>query len=360
MAGQYLRVRLAALLILTTMLFAACGGGGSGPATGPGPFIEWLINTAYVVDGGPGQDGIPALKNPAFESAATIATVDPNDIVIVLFDGAQVKAYPHDILDYHEIVNDGPLNNPFVVSYCPLTGSAVAWQGKLADNDPTYGVSGLLYNSNLLLYDRESETVWSQLLEVGVKGPRIRDQPDTKRLFETTFATLQSMFPDAMVLSRNTGHLRPYDEYPYGDYKTEPALLFDVSNQDNRLPPKQRVIGIHEDVSSKVYQLGSFDTVTQAINDQFKNQPIVIVGNSSLSFAAIYSRELPDGTILNFTAIDGDLPNVMSDEEGNVWDILGRAVSGPRVGEQLAETRSYVAMWFAWINHFDEVEIFFN
>jgi len=74
----------------------------------------------------------------------------------------------------------------------------------------------------------------------------------------------------------------------------------------------------------------------------------------------MYSRVLADGTILNFSPINGDLPNVMSDDEGNVWDILGTAVSGPRAGEQLAATRSYVAMWFAWVSHFDNVEIYFN
>jgi hypothetical protein len=349
------------LFVLTTVFLTACGGGGGdGPAAGPNAFVEWLIPTGDIADGGPGQDGIPALENAKFEPAATITTVEPSDMVTVLLDGTQVKAYPQDIMDYHEIINDGPADNPFVMSYCPLTASSVAWQGKTADTDPTYGVSGLLYNSNLLLYDRESETVWSQLLEIGVNGPRIRSQPATKRLFETVFSTLQMMYPDAVVLSRDTGHIRDYDDYPYGDYKTDPALLFSVSRQDNRMHPKQRVIGIHEGSKSKVYQLGAFGAITQTINDQFNSQSIVVVGNSALSFAAIYSRQLSDGTILNFTAIDGDLPNVMSDDEGNVWDILGRAVSGPRMGERLNETRSYVAMWFAWVSHFNEIEIYFN
>ena len=138
-------------------------------------------------------------------------------------------------------------------------------------------------------------------------------------------------------------------------------MLFTVGRQDNRLHPKQRVIGIHEGKDiAKTYQLGAFGATTQAINDQFQNQSIVIVGNSAQSFAAIYDRQLPDGTILNFTAIDGDLPNVLLDDEGNVWDILGRAVSGPRVGAELAPTRSFVAMWFAWVSHFNQIDINFN
>jgi hypothetical protein len=357
------RERNPVIATLTIVLLSACGGGSSGsnPVSGPNTFSEWLIPTALIADGGPGQDGIPALENPNFESIQTISTVEPNDLLVVLLDGDQVKAYPHDILDYHEIVNDGSADAPFVMSYCPLTGSAVAWKGNPGDADPTFGVSGLLYNSNLMLYDRETQTIWSQLLETGVNGPRIRDQPESKRMFETTFETLQAMFPNAMVMTRDTGHIRGYDDYPYGSYKTDTRLLFRVGRQDNRLHPKQRVIGIHEgNDTSKTYQLGAFGSTTQVINDQFEGHSIVVVGNSSQSFAAIYSRELPDGTILNFTAITDDLPNVMQDDEGNVWDIFGRAVSGPRVGVHLAPTRSFVAMWFAWVSHFNQIEINFN
>ena len=352
----------AVLATLALVLLAACGGGsgGSNPVAQTPRSSEWLISRAQLLEGGPGQDGIPAIENPNFESAQTIATVAPQERLAVLLDGDQVKAYPLDVLDYHEIVNDGPSNAPFTLSYCPLTGSSVAWEGKAGDGDPTYGVSGLLYNSNLILYDRQTDTFWSQLLELGVNGPRIREQPESKRMFETTLETLRLMFPNAMVMTRDTGHVRPYGDYPYGSYKTDDNFLFPITNQDNRLHPKQRVIGIHRRPDVKTYQLDAFGNTTQAINDQFADQSIVVIGNSALNFAAIYSRQLADGTILNFTAIQSDLPNVLLDDEGNVWDIFGRAVSGLRAGEQLSPTRSYVAMWFAFAAHFDQVEIHFN
>jgi hypothetical protein len=360
MKSQVSSARIILISLTAGALLASCGGGASSVGDGSlgvGRPRDWLIPSFDIADGGPGQDGIPALQNPKFEPAATINTVDPQDLVIVLREGATVKAYPHDIMDYHEIVNDGPANDPFTMSYCPLTGSALAWKGRATDADPTFGVSGLLYNSNLLLYDRQSESIWSQLLELAVFGPRQGDRPENIRLFETTFATLQSMYPDAIVLSRDTGHVRGYDDYPYGNYKTDPQLIFPASRYDNRMHAKERFIGIHENTRSRVYQLEAFSASTQTINDQFNDQSIVVVGNSALSFAAIYSRVLSDGTILNFSPINNDLPNVMSDDEGNVWDILGMAVSGPRAGTQLATTRSYVAMWFAWVSHFEEVEI---
>jgi len=351
------------LLLLSTFAVTACGGGGGGVQNtggGPGnPQAHWLISLAYVADGGPGIDGIPAIENPQFESVATTTTVAPGDRVIFLRDGGQVKAYPEDIMDYHEIVNDGPPDDPFTMSYCPLTGSQLAWKGTAAHADSTFGVSGLLYNSNLLLYDRETRSLWSQMLQLSVVGPRIGEQPENIQVLVTTLATLQSMYPDALVMTRNTGHSRRYDVYLYGNYLETSQLLFRVSRQDSRMQNKQRVIGIHEGTTSRVYQLGAFGQSTKTINDQFNDQSIVVVGNSALSYAAIYSRLLSDGTILSFDPVQDDLPNVMVDTEGNVWDIFGTAVSGPRVGTQLNSVRSYTAMWFAWVSHFNTVELNF-
>jgi hypothetical protein len=348
------------LLTLTTLVVTACGGGGGGDGGRIDTAAEWLVPTRWVADGGPGVDGIPAIENPTFESAATIGNIAPGDLVIALRYRGEVKVYPHAIMDYHEIVNDGPAAAPFTMSYCPLTGSAMARFGKASAADPSFGVSGLLYNSNLLLYDRETESLWSQMLQLAVNGPRIREVTEVIQVIETKFETLQAMYPDASVMTRATGHSRPYDEYPYGDYLDEPGLLFQVSRGDNRMQAKQRVIGIFEGDSAKVYQLGAFGALTRTINDQFNSQSIVVVGDSALNFAAIYSRVLADGTILSFDPIQGDLPNVMTDAEGNVWDIFGTAVSGPRAGAQLDSTRSYTALWFAWAAHFGTVDINFN
>ena len=354
--------KILVLFALTAFAATACGGGGGGGNGGDviNPTAEWLIPTRWVADGGPGVDGIPAIENPKFESAATIGNIEPGDLVIALRYRAEIKVYPHDIMTYHEIVNDGPPDAAFTMSYCPLTASATARFGKISAVDPSFGVSGLLYNSNLLLYDRETKTLWSQMLQLAVNGPRIREVPDVIQVIETKFETLQAMYPDAIVMTRDTGHSRAYDQSPYGSYLDVPGLLFQVSRDDNRMAQKERAIGIFEGNSAKVYQLGAFGALTQTINDQFNNQSIVVVGNSALDFAAIYSRVLADGTILSFDPVQDDLPNVMTDSEGNVWDIFGTAVSGPRVGTQLDSTRSYTALWFAWAAHFINVEINFN
>ena len=349
------------LLLLSAFAISACGGGGGGGGDDRiQPGSEWLITTNYVAAGGPGVDGIPAIENPNFETAETISSVGDTDLVIALRSGGQVKAYPHDIMDYHEIVNDGPSDNPFTMSYCPLTGSALAWKGTASHADASFGVSGLLYSSNLLLYDRETQTLWSQMLQLAVNGPRIREVPENIQVIEADFATLQAMYPDALVMTRATGHDRAYDNYPYGDYREVEGFLFRVAGEDTRIPPKQRVLGIHDGDDVKVYQMEAFGISTQTINDQFKDQPIVVVGNSAQNYAAIYSRELADGTILSMSPLQDDLHNVMTDTEGNVWDVFGTAVSGPRAGAQLESTKSYIAMWFGWAAHFRNIEIYFN
>jgi hypothetical protein len=286
--------------------------------------------------------------------------MQPLDAVVGVFVEGEYRAYPHKILNWHEVVNDSVLSNNFVLSYCPLTGSALAWDVDEGAANPEFGVSGLLYNSNLILYDRASSSRWSQMLELSVWGERMREIPARIQVIETSWETWIAMYPDSMVLTTATGNQRNYEGYPYGSYRTNDQLLFPVSNIDNRMHPKQRVLGIHSATASKVYQLYAFDTATQTINDQFDGQPIVVVGNSAQTFGAIYGRELEDGTVLTFSPLTDQFPGVMEDTEGNTWDIFGTAVSGPRQGVQLPLTNSYTAFWFAWATFFENTEIHFN
>lgn len=347
-------------LICTISFMAACTDGSGVGNKQQVAQIQWLIPENEIIDGGPGPDGIPSLDVPQFESVQTITSVDADDLLIVVQHEGQTWAYPHDIMNWHEIVNHSPADNPYTVSYCPLTGSAVAWQGDATSFDPTFGTSGLLYNSNLILFDRASRSWWSQMLQQAVAGRRIGELPTTIQVVEMPLSTLQQMYPDANVLNRITGHSRDYDISPYGDYTTSNSLLFPVSNDDRRLHRKERVMGVRVGGLTKAYQIAGFGASTQAINEQLATTSFVVVGNTALNFSAVFNRELPDGTILAFTPIQDDLPNVMTDSEGNVWDIFGSAVSGPRVGTQLGSTNSYTAMWFAWAAFFETSEIHFN
>ena len=327
--------RILVLLTAFALLMSACGGSGGGPprsGSAPPPSNEWLIPQGEVADGGPGPDGIPSIDDPKFDPITADEPSDPAQLIIGMMVDGVAKAYPHEIMDWHEIINDGTDAAPYTMSYCPLTGTALAWKGDPAAANPDFGVSGLLFNSNLILYDRETSSLWPQMFEQSVNGPRIREVPTRMQVIETSWGTWRAMYPDSLILSPLTGHRRDYGDYPYGDYKDNSGLLFPVANADQRLHPKTRVLGIRENGQAKVYQIAGFGTATMAINEQFGSTQIVVVGNSAANFGAIYDRTLSDGTILNFTAIDGQLPNVLQDDEGNVWDIFGEAVSGPRIG----------------------------
>lgn len=216
----------------------------------------WSIPAGEVRDGGPGIDGIPALTNPRFIEAKDDNFLDPDDLIVGFFDGEEYKAYPHKILDWHEIVNES--NGPFDYSiiYCPLTGTATAWSGNLKNGNTTFGVSGLLYNSNIIPYDRSTMSYWSQILGTSVNGENRGTEAQTYPVIETTWSNWKKMYPDSKVLSDNTEYNRPYEDYPYGTYRTAEFLIFPVKYSDRRLPNKERVHAINVGNTSRVYKMG--------------------------------------------------------------------------------------------------------
>ncbi|MCP5108189.1 MAG: DUF3179 domain-containing protein [bacterium] len=331
---------------------------------------EWLIDEGQVQDGGPGKDGIPALQSPNYIAVQAVDFLAPEALVIGLRIGDQVVAFPHPIMDYHEIVNDIVDDVRVILSYCPLTGSAMAWRGDGNASNYTFGVSGLLYNSNLILYDRETSSNWAQMMIKCVNGDRIREIPAMIHVIETSWATWQQLYPNSLVVSLDTGYARNYFTYPYGDYKTSSGLLFSVSNDDSRLHKKERVHGVFiSESSTKVYPIASFTGTTalqaegaaeagdiMVINDSFGGVDLVAVGSANKNFAVTFERG--GNAPQTFMAVQNQLPVVMMDDEGTMWDIFGHGVSGPRAGDQLTPTTSYNAYWFAWAAFFPNTEIY--
>lgn len=337
------------LLIFLFLSFMSCNDINS--SDGASALGDWLIPKEEVFDGGPGRDGIPSVDQPNFVSVSSAGSfLADDDLVVGIKIGRVIKAYPHIILDWHEIVNDDVSGQPVAVTYCPLTGSAIGWNRKLADGSvTTFGVSGFLYNTNLIPYDRKTQSNWSQMRLECVNGPLITQTPSTNRIIETTFRTWKKLYPGSVVMDRQTGVNRPYGTYPYGDYKTNnDNLLFPVKGDDSRLPRKVRVFGIIAAGQSEVFKINAFGTGINVINDNFNSRSLVVIGSTDLNVSAAYESKLSDGTVLEFTAVQDQLPVVMTDSEGNKWDIFGNAVSGPREGTQLNSTESFTAYWFAW------------
>lgn len=332
------------LLVLAFLFLTHC----SQDITSEPSSAEWLIPRDEVQDGGPGKDGIAAISNPEFVTIPSVDFLFDDDLVIGIQIGNTIRAYPHRILDHHEIVNNLIDDTYFALTYCPLTGSALAWDTTGFSGDRTFGVSGLLYNSNLIPYDRQTDSNWSQMKELCVSGDLKGQKALSLHVIETTWGTWKELYPNSLVLSDDTGFSNNYSIYPYGDYKWSDNLIFSVSNEDSRLHKKKRVHGIIVAGETKVYPLEDFADSNQVLNETFNGSDLVIAGNALKNFAAAFSRKLQDGTSLTFSAIDGELPVIMVDNEGTKWDIFGNAVSGPRVGDKLTSARSFNAYWFAW------------
>ncbi|MDJ0653169.1 MAG: DUF3179 domain-containing protein [Xanthomonadales bacterium] len=313
-----------------------------------------------VFDAGPGPDGIPPLEDPQFVQGG--ASLAPSELVVGVKIGDQIRAYPHNILNWHEIVNDRFTVNGTpeggTISYCPLTGSAVLWQDLDICCDASFGTTGLLHNSNLILYDRATGSFWSQMLEQSVFGNQITAIPKRLQVIETTWATWRAMYPDTLLLSEDTGFSRDYNDYPYGTFRTDNSLLWPVNNEDDdRLGRKERVLGINVGDASRVYPISGFASDIEVLNERVGAMDVVVIGSSGLNLGAVYNRELADCTKLQFEPVQDQLPVVMRDNLGSDWDAFGVALSGPLAGTQLQKTNSYIAFWFAWTAFFPGADI---
>jgi len=339
------------ILLLTTL--TACGGGGggsSGSTSGGGAASSnWLVDTTYVRDGGPGKDGIPAIDIPTYKSVAEATYMRDTEFVIGTVINGVARAFPHSIMNWHEIANVKTGDDYHSLIYCPLTGTASLWTIPTSFTIKTFGVSGKLYNSNIIPYDRESDSNWVQMLAQSVNGTKKGEFIEVSAVLETSWATWKAMYPNTTVLSNTLGFSRNYNTYPYGSYLTDTNLLFDVANDDSRLHPKTRVLGINKNGINKVYPVSDFTDNIEVINENPGASSYVVVGSSTQSFAIAFSSIATDGTALTFTAVQDALPVVMVDNEGNEYTALGRAISGARAGEQLILESDFIGFWFAWV-----------
>ena len=317
----------------------------------------WLIPRDEIRDGGPGKDGIPALTRPEFAGGGEISYLDDDDLVLGFVDGDDVRAYPHAILDWHEIINDETENHSIAVIYCPLTGTGIGWDRIVDEKETTFGVSGLLYNSNIIPYDRQTDSNWSQLLNQSVNGSLEGTPAKTYNLFETTWKTWRQMYPSTKVVTTRTGYSRNYDRYPYGNYKVDDNLIFPVSNSDARLRPKVRVLGVMIEGKAKAYKFDKTFAGNKVIEDLFQGEKLVVVSNFYANFMVAFKRIQDDETELSFEAVQDSLPVILRDNEGTRWDVFGRGVSGPRKGEQLGEVTQMMGYWFAFPAFYPGVEL---
>ena len=306
-----------------------------------------LIPLSEIQSGGAGRDGIPAISRPEFVGAEGWEALDYRDDGLVI--GVEVngvrRGYPFQILDWHEIVNDEIGGAPVAVTYCPLCGSGLAFVRQIDGQTVEFGVSGQLYNSDLLMYDRFSDTLWSQLTGTAVVGELTGTELEIVPVEILTWRDWREAYPDSEVLTRNTGYSRPYDSFLYGDYADKNQLLFPVKERNTTFPAKERITGVELTSESFGAYADRLVVESGAVNDTVDGKPLLVIADPNAgNNVVVFERETNEGS-LTFDIEDGVL---VDRETGSHWSYDGLAEAGPLTGTQLAEVESVKSFWFAW------------
>ena len=251
-----------------------------------------------IYDGGPGKDGIPAILQPKFLSAkeADQTLLTKKDRILGVVHRGQAKAYPIKILNWHEIVNDRIGGASRVVTYCPLCGTGMVFDSEVKGRKLTFGVSGLLYQSDMLLYDHQTESLWSQIKSEAVTGSLTGAHLKLLSSTHTTWQSWKAKYPDTLVLSSDTGYRRDYDRDPYEGYESSERLMFGVNKSSRKFHPKEKVIGLKLGKITKAYPFSELAKTKSPVMDYLGKTPIRIFYDHKSRTAVVRdekNQELP-------------------------------------------------------------------
>ena len=238
-----------------------------------------------ILSGGPPRDGIPAIMKPNFGLVDTVSFLQDNDRILGIVGEEEAKAYPIKIMNWHEIVNDTLEGNPIVVTYCPLCGTGIGFKGMIRGEIATFGVSGLLYQSDLLMYDHQSESLWSQIAMESVAGRLTGEKLEPVFLEHTTWGEWRHAHPQTLVLLNNTGYRRDYDRDPYLGYAQHAELMFPASDVDPRYHAKEWILGIEIKGTFKAYPFSELRKISGPVQDTVQGQTLTIRFNRSTQSA---------------------------------------------------------------------------
>ena len=305
-------------------------------------------------------DSIPAIDSPQFVTPEDAeAYLSPEDPVISLVVNGDARAYPLQIMTWHEIANDVVGGEPVIVTYCPLCNSAIVFSRVVDGEERTFGVSGSLRQTDLIMFDRQTETLWQQFTGEAIVGEGVGTRLEFLPAQLVSFAEFQAAFPDGQVLSQETGFARPYGDNPYPLYDTRTSTLFTIDEfDDSQISAKERVLTLEIKGETAAFPFSALSELV-VIEATVGGEPVVafwqpgqvsaldevfIIGSRNVGSAGAFSPFL-DGERLRFEQRDGAIVDAGT---GSTWDVLGRAVEGPLAGAQLEPLISGNHFWFAW------------
>ncbi len=324
-------------------------------------FENTLVDLDEIQSGGPPKDGIPPVDDPTFDTVGEANKwLNPREPVVVVSIGGETKAYPIQILTWHEIVNDSVAGTPVSVTFCPLCNATIVFDRRKDGVVLDFGTTGRLRKSDLVMYDRQSESWWQQFTGQAIVGKMAGTVLDRLPASIVAYEDFRDAYPAGQVLSRRTGYRRAYGNNPYRGYDSiddQPFLFFDPV--DKRLPPMERVLDVSIGATHKLYPFSAFKTQA-IINDQVEDMPVVvfsrqgtlsaldgsvIADSREVLSATAYDRRL-DGNTLHFELHDG---HILDTQSGTRWNLFGTGIDGPLAGRQLAPAPGSVHFAFAWL-----------
>ena len=309
------------------------------------------------------RDVIPPIDDPQFDTVEEAAQwlVDREPVVALELEG-EARAYPLRILTSHEVVNDVVGDRSVVVSYCPLCNSAVTFDRELDGQVLRFGVSGLLRNSDLVMWDRQTESLWQQITGEAIVGELAGTELEFIPSPIIAWEDFRAQFPDGKVLSRDQGIFPPelYDNQPYAGYDSSTQPFLFRGTTDDRYPAMERVVAVRIDGAGKAYPF-SVISEERAVNDEVAGTPILVVFGADDTASVLDTGDVKTGRgvgvglafertvggrVLTFDALGED--RFVDRETETVWDLFGNAMEGPLAGEELTPVVNTNELWFAW------------
>ena len=376
------RPTLAAALTLAAPVLGAALGAVLGAAAAPAraqqmptwefpktDFDRRIVDLSEIMSGGPPRDGIPAVDLPRYVSTEVAAEwLDPDEPVIAVESGGEARAYPLQILIWHEIANDVLGGTPISVTFCPLCNSAIVFDRRLDGAVLDFGTTGRLRRSDLVMYDRQTETWWQQLTGAGIIGEHAGRELVRLPAAVVAWNDFHTGYPDATVLSRETGHARPYGSNPYSGYDSATRPFLFRGTPDPRLPAMERVLHVSAGGAERIYPFGAFAD-EPVINDEVGGEPVVVMSRSGtlsvldrnriadsrrIPSAAAYSRRI-EGRVLEFELREG---RIADSTTGSTWNLFGEAVAGALAGSRLTPLSRGDHFAFAWLAFHPDADIY--
>jgi len=324
-------------------------------------FSKHCVHYSEILSGGPPKDGIPAIDAPRFASVNQANSwLKPNEPVIFFQAGSDARAYPIQILIWHEIVNDTVGGVPVALTFCPLCNTAIAFERTVNGRVLDFGTTGRLRFSNLIMYDRQTESWWQQAIGMAIVGQLTGTQLVSRPAAIIAWSAFKAAHPGGQVLSRDTGYDRSYGQNPYQGYDNvnQSPFLYSGPPIPGVLRPMARVLIVVLDGEAVAYPFDALKKV-HVVNDTIGKTNVVVLwtpgtaspldtdsiaGGRDVGAATVYLRTLA-GQPLTFK-FDGT--NIVDKETGSAWDILGRATSGQLAGKTLTPVVAVNSFWFAW------------